>query len=279
MAQPASPMATPQPWNLVAPVYAEEVTPKLELYAIDALDLVAPPEGSRIVDVACGPGTLAMAAARRGYIVDAIDFSPSMIDHLAARAAMGGISGVKARQGDGEALPYADGTFAAGFSMFGLMFFGDRRKGFAELRRVIAHGGRGAVASWMGLDQIPVFAAMFAALQQAMASREGTAVAPPAPGDRDLPLSTQDRCHDEMSIAFRDVEVYKLVHEERYDSPEHLWASLERTVAPLVWMQHNLGAERWKPLADAALVAIVRELAGAPAVFSMPAWLTVGRAL
>jgi len=39
------------------------------------LRLAAPPAGSRIVDVACGPGTLSLLAAERGHSVDALDFS------------------------------------------------------------------------------------------------------------------------------------------------------------------------------------------------------------
>jgi len=45
------------------------------------------------------------------------------------------VTGVTAQVADGQALPFADGEFEAAFSMFGLMFFPDRAKGFAELRR------------------------------------------------------------------------------------------------------------------------------------------------
>lgn len=277
MSQP-SPLATPQPWNLVAGAYTAEVMPMFSPYAADALRAVAPPDGARIVDVACGPGTLAVIAARAGYLVDAIDFAPSMIDQLTAKVAELGHSAlrIKARQGDGQALPYDDATFAAGFSLFGLMFFPDRARGFAELRRVIAHGGRAAITSWLPLDAAPFLAAMFASVRETLAR---TGAPAPAAGTQQLPLVTQEACREEMSREFRDVEVYKITHTQRYASAAELWGSLERTMAPVAFMRHGLGEERWKPVADAAQLALLREVGSGPIEVAMPAWLTVGRAL
>ena len=59
-APPPSPMALPQTWNLVAEGYASENVEHFERYARDALRLArldAVP-GARVVDVACGPGSL-----------------------------------------------------------------------------------------------------------------------------------------------------------------------------------------------------------------------------
>jgi 2-polyprenyl-3-methyl-5-hydroxy-6-metoxy-1,4-benzoquinol methylase len=72
-------LATPMPWNLVASAYEAEVLPTFRHFAEEALRLAAPAAGSRVADVACGPGTLALIAARAGFTVDAIDFSPEMI--------------------------------------------------------------------------------------------------------------------------------------------------------------------------------------------------------
>ena len=96
-----------------------------------------PAPGSRIVDVACGPGTLSVLAAQAGHQLDALDFSRPMITKLTERMMALGVRAIKSHVGDGQALPFPDGTFDAGFSMFGLMFFPDRAKGFAELRRVL----------------------------------------------------------------------------------------------------------------------------------------------
>jgi 2-polyprenyl-3-methyl-5-hydroxy-6-metoxy-1,4-benzoquinol methylase len=82
MTQP-SPLATPLPWDLSADGYEREVLPMFETFAEAALAHAEPAVGGRIVDVACGPGALAVLAALRGYAVDAIDFSPRMIEREA----------------------------------------------------------------------------------------------------------------------------------------------------------------------------------------------------
>src|SRR5512146_2611813 len=150
MTQP-SPLATPMPWNLVAPSYTDELVPMFETWARDALAVAEVTAGARVVDVACGPGSLSVLAAQRGARVDALDFSPVMIEQLERRVTTLGLTGITPRVGDGQALPYETGTFAAGFSMFGLMFFPDRAKGFAELRRVLAPGARAVIATWTRL--------------------------------------------------------------------------------------------------------------------------------
>ena len=140
-----SPLASPQPWDLVASSYEQDVMPMFETFAREALRLAAPPAGSRVVDVACGPGTLAGLAAQQGLHVDALDFSSHMIERLVARR----LPNVTAELGDGQALPYADRTFAAGFSLFGLMFFPGSREG---LRRAATRAGAGGARGDLELD-------------------------------------------------------------------------------------------------------------------------------
>src|SRR5688572_30230273 len=113
----SSPFSTPLAWDLVSGPYAEEIVDLLAPFSADALRLVDAPAGARIVDVACGPGTLSVQAARAGYVVEALDFSPEMIARFRARAA--GLPNVSVREGDGQALPWEDGRFGGGFSMFG----------------------------------------------------------------------------------------------------------------------------------------------------------------
>ena len=264
----SSPLASPLPWNLVANDYEKEVVPMFEAFAARALELAAPASG-RIVDVACGPGTLAALAARRGLAVDALDFSPAMIERLETRK----LPGVTARIGDGQALPYADGAFAAGFSMFGLMFFPDRAKGFAELRRVLAPGARAVVSSWYAMESVPAFAVMFGALRPGFA--ELMAGRPPQP-QAPSPLTTEDECRSEMSAAFSRVEVHTVSQRQQAPSVDALWESLVRTMAPVVLLRKGLGEARWAPY-DAAARAAIRQVAGdGPIELEMRAFLTVG---
>ncbi|HEY5920697.1 MAG TPA: class I SAM-dependent methyltransferase [Kofleriaceae bacterium] len=268
-----SPLAVPMPWDLVSSAYAEEVVPMFEAFAREALRLVAPPASSRIVDVACGPGTLSVLAAQDGHRVDALDFSPQMIDKLTARIAQLGISTITPQLGDGQALPYADATFDAGFSMFGLMFFPDRAKGFAELRRVLEPGAKALVSSWHPMDKIPVFTAMFGAIRETMSKVTG---APPPP-DRPMPLTTVDECRTEMSASFADVAVHEFATTQEAPSTDALWESLTRTMAPIVLMKKNLG-DKFAAIDAAAREAMRAAIGSGPARLEMKAHFTVGTA-
>jgi ubiquinone/menaquinone biosynthesis C-methylase UbiE len=247
-----------------------------EHYSRDALRLAMAPSGSRVVDVACGPGTLTFLAAAAGHRVDSLDFSPEMLSYLEARRIRDGVDRITAQLGDGQALPYDDATFGAGFSMFGLMFFPDRAAGFRELRRVLVPGARAVVSSWPRLEDNPIFSAMFGAIRTALG-----AILPanaPQPGSADMPLSTAELCKSEMSAAFADVEVHRIVHVQTAASADDLWASLKRTMAPIVLMQRNLGAKF--AAVDAAAGSAIRSAAGAGQVaLEMPAWLSVGVAV
>ena len=86
-----------------------------------------------LLDVAAGPGTLALQAARRGARVTATDFSPAMVETLRARASSEGLSGITTEVADGQNLPFPNASFDVACSMFGLFIFPDRARGFAEL--------------------------------------------------------------------------------------------------------------------------------------------------
>lgn len=269
-------MATPLPWDLVSAAYNEDVVPLFEHFARDALRLAAAPAGSRVVDVACGPGTLSFLAAAAGHRVDALDFSPEMLSYLEARRERSGDTRITAVHGDGQALPYADATFGGAFSMFGLMFFPDRAAGFRELRRVLVPGARAVVSSWPRLEDNPILAAMFGAIRTALSS-----IMPPGAArssEAEMPLSTEALCRTEMSAAFANVEVHRIAHPQRAESADALWDNLKRTMAPIVLMRKNLG-DKFAPVDEAAKSAIRNAAGPGPLEMQLPAWLTVGTAV
>jgi SAM-dependent methyltransferase len=261
----SSPLATPGPWDLVSTAYAAEVTPAFEAFAADALRLAAPSPGSRVVDIACGPGTLAALAGRAGHAVDAIDFSPRMIELLRARA----LANVTAHVGDGQALPFADGAHGAAFSMFGLIFFPDRAKGLAEMRRVLAPGARAVVSSWQPADQVPALAAVFRTLREQL---------PQLPPPAEMPFGTVDACRTELETTFCDVEVHPIAHAWKFASSSALWDSLARTFAPVVLIRERVAPDAWRRLDDVLRAAVARAIGDGPAELPMAAWLSVGTA-
>jgi len=103
--------------------------------------------GSHVLDVACGTGNLAVIAARRGCVVCGVDIARNLIAQARARAAAEGLR-IDFKEGDTEALPFADGQFDLVVSKFGVMFA--RRPDVAadELLRVTKPCGQVALANW-----------------------------------------------------------------------------------------------------------------------------------
>ena len=100
--------------------------------------------GERVLDVACGTGVIARLAAETvgpTGSVTAIDIAPDMIDVARATTAPSG-SAIDWHVGDATSLPFDDGTYDAVLCQMGLMFIADRAAAVAEMRRVLAPGGR-----------------------------------------------------------------------------------------------------------------------------------------
>jgi SAM-dependent methyltransferase len=266
---PPSPLATPDAWDLVSDGYVTEIVPTFERYADDALRLAGVRPGDRVVDVACGPGTLSFLAVAMGARVDAIDFSERMIRALHERQAREGVDAIHARIGDGQALPYADATFAAGFSMFGLIFFPDRAKGLSELARVVVPGGRVVVASWQPMDRVPLLTELFAALRAAL---------PGLPfGGAKAPLGEADEVRAEMGAAgLRDVAVQAVSHASDAPSMDAFWASTEKSLAPLVLLRNRLGEGAYASVAERVRAHLGRTFGEGPQRLEMVANLGVG---
>lgn len=125
-----------------------------------ALEPVGP---GRALDVACGTGVLGRELARRlgAERVVGLDCNEGMLA-VAARLA----PEVEWRAGRAEALSFDDGELAAVGSQFGLMFFEDRAKAVSEMWRVLAPGGRLAVAVWGPLAETPGYQAMVELLER-----------------------------------------------------------------------------------------------------------------
>jgi len=103
--------------------------------------------GTKVLDVACGTGNLALPAARLGATVTGVDIAPNLIEQARANAAQ---EGLKAQfdEGDAEALPYDDASFDAVITMYGAMFAPRPDLVASELKRVVKPGGIIAMGNW-----------------------------------------------------------------------------------------------------------------------------------
>jgi ubiquinone/menaquinone biosynthesis C-methylase UbiE len=110
----------------------------------EAADLQA---GSTVLDVACGNGNAALAAARRFCAVTGIDYVAALLARASERAAAERLSAAFT-EADAEHLPFADSTFDYVLSTFGVMFAPDQPRAAHELVRVCRVGGRIAIANW-----------------------------------------------------------------------------------------------------------------------------------
>ena len=104
--------------------------------------------GERVLDVGCGSGNAALAAARRYADVVGLDYVPSLIARARLRAEAEGTQ-VEFQVGDAQALPFPDNAFDVVLSVFGVIFAPDQERAMAELLRVTRPGGRIALATWM----------------------------------------------------------------------------------------------------------------------------------
>lgn len=119
-------------------------------YARDVVERIGSRVPARILEVACGTGvvTRALAEALPSEIV-ATDLHPAMLE----RAQLIGTSRpVEWRQANALDLPF-DEEFDLVVCQFGVMFFPDRVKGYAEMRRVLRPGGRLLLSTWDGLAE------------------------------------------------------------------------------------------------------------------------------
>jgi len=106
---------------------------------------VAP--GTKLLDVACGAGQLALIAARAGANVSACDIATNWLEKASERAAAEGLK-ISFQEGDAESLPYQDVQFDAVVSLIGAMFAPRPDFVAAELIRVCRPGGMIAMANW-----------------------------------------------------------------------------------------------------------------------------------
>lgn len=120
-----------------------------EPFAERLLERARVAEGERVLDVATGTGVVARMIRRRRLPASRVvgfDLTPAMVD--VARSAPGG-EDVEWVIGDGQELPFEDRSFDLVLCQQGLQFFPDPVAGAAQMRRVLADGGRALAACWM----------------------------------------------------------------------------------------------------------------------------------
>jgi SAM-dependent methyltransferase len=131
--------------------------------------------GDHVLDVACGPGSVAHLAAARsgssGYVLGC-DLNAAMLD-LAAAKTPAAVARTEWRQGSADALPAPSASFDVVTCQQGMQFFPDRPAALREMHRVLRSGGRLGVAIWASVDKCPPFAAATAAVTEVLGAPAG----------------------------------------------------------------------------------------------------------
>src|SRR3954467_9337937 len=111
------------------------------------VDACAISAGQEVLDVAAGNGNLTVVAGEEGASVVASDFAPAQVELGRARTAAEGLD-VEWVVADAEELPFDDGRFDCGASVFGAMFAPRPERVARELFRVVKAGGTVGMANW-----------------------------------------------------------------------------------------------------------------------------------
>jgi SAM-dependent methyltransferase len=200
-------------------LYEQFLVPLIfEPYAADIARRVAERQPTRVLEVAAGTGVVTRQLATilpATTVIVATDLNQPMIDHAAT---VGTARAVEWQQADAMQLPFADDSFDVVVCQFGVMFFPDKDKAFAEARRVLRAGGAFVFNVW---DRIEVneFADVVTRSLEALY---------PADPPRFL-ARTPHGHHDTAAIArdlerggfMRPIEVTTLPQRSRAPSPRH----------------------------------------------------------
>ena len=228
----------------------------------EALDVVP---GERVLNVACGSGNGAIAAARRawGNTVGA-DFVPALLERGRERAATERLD-VEFVEADATDLPFEDGEFDVVMSIFGAMFAADQEKAAAELLRVCKSGGRIGMANWVPDGGV---GRMFMTISKH---------APPPPGiSSPLLWGTEDHLRDLFGDAVSELRVERRRSRQAFRSADHFLDFFRTYFGPT-----KVAYERVGPEGEEALTADLRgyleesNVAGDRAMVLEPEYLQV----
>lgn len=183
------------------------------------LDAAGVGSGTRVLDVATGPGYVAAEAAQRGARALGVDVAEAMVNR-----AQGEHPDIEFRHADAQSLPFEDAAFEVVVCNFGLPHFGRPEAAVAEAARVAAPGGRVALSTW----DVPAEMRMFGVFLEAVAD------AGAGPPDGMPPGPDVFRFSDDLEFtrllegaALVDVEVRRVAFTHRVSSFEDFWHALQ----------------------------------------------------
>jgi SAM-dependent methyltransferase len=188
--------------------------------------------GSRVLDVGCGTGVVAITAAKAGARVSALDLTPELLDVARENARIADVE-IDWREGDIEQLPFDDAAFDAVTSQFGHMFAPRPEVAVAEMLRVLKPGGTIAFSTWPP----ELFVGRMFAIT-------GRYMPPPPPGIAPPPLwGDPNVIRERLGSMVRDLTFDRGLMAVPALSVQHYRAMVEKNVGPTRKLVEMLSAE------------------------------------
>jgi SAM-dependent methyltransferase len=206
-------------WERAAEHYSDAFGALTTQTAPALLHAVRAGRGTRLLDVASGPGFVAASAAESGAFVIGLDFASAMVNEARRRH-----PAIEFREGDAQALPFAEASFDAVVMNFGMLHLARPDEAIAEARRVLQPGGRYAFTVWAGPEQAVGFGMTLRAIETL-----GNRNVPLPEGPPFFRFSDAGATRRTLEQAgFIDVEVRELALTWRVASAEAVFEALSR---------------------------------------------------
>ena len=221
------------------------------------LDLAEVGTGDRVLELACGPGGLGLAAAERvgpGGEVVLTDVAEQMTAIAAARAAELGLGNVAFRRLELEDIDEPDASYDVVLCREGLMFALQPARAVAEIRRVLRPGGRVAIAVWAARERNP----WLGLVMDVVSEQTGAPVPPPGiPGPFALGEAGEVR-HLLDKAGLTEVQVGELSVPLRTASFDEWWARTSALAGPLSAILPSLPEAAVQAMRERASAAVRR---------------------
>ena len=233
-----------QNWSTVAPDWGE-LTAWVDYQLAPATDwmigAVALQPGERVLELAGGPGTLSLRAARavgpEGHVIYS-DFAAPMVEVARDRLAAEGDPAIECRVIDAEAIDLPDGAVDVVLCRMGYMLMADPALALSESARVLAPGGRLALSVWSDADENP-----WAALPAKTIRNHLDAAPPPPDAPGQWSLADAARLRRLLEDAGLDsIQIERLDKILEYRSFEHWFETASRLAGPVRTMLAGLEA-------------------------------------
>lgn len=237
-------------WTEVAEGWHTGLAPSLAPVSDKLVSLVQIPKGAKVLDLACGDGTLTLKAAAAGADeVTGLDIAPTFEAILMRRAKKAGLKRrVRFREGDLEHLPFDEKTFDVVFCQFGLMFAPDLKAALQHIYRVIKPSGTLCAAVWGAAEENPALASILQLLSDRLPPRPAGL---PGLFDYGEPHFMEKQLH---AVGFRDYSESGMDVMFRLDSVDEAWTAW-RNNGPFV-----SAMAQWTPEVKAEVERLAREI-------------------